>query len=358
MALAGLIDPTKTGKYPVVLGDGLLMGKDANDIFTGIRYNHKPALSSSSAPNSARLKPSVPGQTASYDLTYTDDNSKYSFSGPRNTTDNQYVLYFDSERQVFVLDKVDSTFNMNVTSLPDNSDTESLRRQYPQIDNASRPPPPKASKPANKPVSKPASKPVSKPASGAEKPAPKPRAKPPVQKKEVKRKPEKKQPPKSIALSLPVPEPSKPQPESQPKRRSLDEDEDEDEDDDGGLLVEYPGADPRAAAHQTNFSPAFPSVRRFDDFMNQRESEGDDADGEEDDEPDMDFKLPSPVNHHVHQSAPEPMDEDMDDDAGGADLEDDLEKEMEIAFEDLENSQEGSPEGSPDGDESEISEED
>ncbi|KAH7176503.1 RNA polymerase II transcription elongation factor-domain-containing protein [Dactylonectria macrodidyma] len=345
MALAGLIDPTKTGKYPVILGDGLLVGKDANEIFTGIRYNHKPALSSASAPSSARLKPSVPGKTTSYDLTYTDDDdSKYSFSGPRNTADSQYVLYFDPAREAFVLDKVDSTFNMNVTQLPENPDTESLRRQHPQIDNASQAAPKASSKLPNKPPAAAAEKPTPKPAA-------KPRAKPPVQKKEVKRKPEKKQPPKSIALSLPVPEPPKPQPESQPKRPSQDEDEDDDEDDDGGLLVEYPGADPRNA-RQTNFSPAFPSVRRFDDFMNQRESEGDDADGEDDDEPDMDFKLPSPINHSVPQSVPEPMDEDEDD--GGADLEDDLEKEMEIAFEDLENSQEGSP----DGDESEISEED
>ncbi|KAH7158049.1 RNA polymerase II transcription elongation factor-domain-containing protein [Dactylonectria estremocensis] len=354
MALAGLIDPTKTGKYPVILGDSLLVGKDANEIFTGIRYNHKPALSSASAPSSARLKPSVPGKTTSYDLTYTDDDGKYSFSGPRNTADSQYVLYFDPAREAFILDKVDSTFNMNVIQLPDNPDTEGLRRRYPQIDNESQAAPKASSsklpnKPAAAAVEKPASKPAPKPAS---KPAPKPRAKPTVQKKEVKRKPEKKQPPKSIALSLPVPEPSKPQPESQPKRSSQDEDEDDDEDDDGGLLVEYPGADPRNNARQTNFSPAFPSVRRFDDFMNQRESEGDDADGESDDEPDMDFKLPSPVNHPMPQSAPEPMDEDEDD--GGADLEDDLEKEMEIAFEDLENSQEGSP----DGDESEISEED
>ncbi len=34
--MAGLIDPTAAGKYPVILGDGLL-GKTSNDIFTGIR---------------------------------------------------------------------------------------------------------------------------------------------------------------------------------------------------------------------------------------------------------------------------------------------------------------------------------
>lgn len=34
--MAGLIDPTVAGKYPVILGDGLL-GKTSNEIFTGIR---------------------------------------------------------------------------------------------------------------------------------------------------------------------------------------------------------------------------------------------------------------------------------------------------------------------------------
>ncbi|KAK7426827.1 hypothetical protein QQZ08_006728 [Neonectria magnoliae] len=340
MALAGLIDPTKTGNYPVILGDSL-MGKPPNEVFTSIRYNHQPALSSPSAPSSARLKPSVPGKTTSYDLTYADGDNKYAFSGPRNTSDNQYVLYFDPSRESFVLDKVDSTFNMNVTRLPDNSDSESLRHQYPQIDGTPRPAP-KASKPASKSANKSAGGSTS-----TEKPAPKPRAKAPAQKKEVKRKPAPKQPPKSMALSLPVPEPAKPESQSQTKRRPQDEDEDEDDDDDGGLLIEYPDEPP--AAHQTNFSPAFPPIRRFDDFMNRRESEGDDADGESAD--DGDFTLLSPVNNNEQQMAHGPMDVDGDEGDGGADLDDDLEKDLEDALE------EAFIEGSPDGDESDISEE-
>ena len=43
MASAGLIDPTKTGNYPVILGDGLL-GKTSNEIFTGIRCTNYGCL--------------------------------------------------------------------------------------------------------------------------------------------------------------------------------------------------------------------------------------------------------------------------------------------------------------------------
>ena len=39
--MADLIDPTQKGNYPVVLSDRLL-GKEANEIFTGVRC--KPQL--------------------------------------------------------------------------------------------------------------------------------------------------------------------------------------------------------------------------------------------------------------------------------------------------------------------------
>ncbi|POR34173.1 Uncharacterized protein TPAR_05622 [Tolypocladium paradoxum] len=328
--MAGLIDPTVAGKYPVILGEGIL-GKTSNEIFTGIRYNHKPALSSGDAPANARLKPSLPGKTTSYDLSFTDGDGEYAYAGARNVDGNQYVLHFDPERKAFILDKIDSTFNMNVTRIPGNSDPEKLRRQYPHLEG-------------HKPDAKKSTGEATK-----QKSTSKTNTKSPAQSKQPKRKAERKQQ-TDIELSLPKPEPPK------PKKKQVEEDEEDEDEDDGGLLIEYPGADTASTARQTDFSPAFPPPRRFDDFMDQRDSEGD-ADGESDDEPDMDFQLPSPVNKNS-AGAPEPMELDQDagqaDASASADMEDDLEKEMEIAFEDLENSQEGSP----DGDESEISEED
>lgn len=353
--MTALIDPTVTGKYPVILGDGLL-GKTSNEIFTGIRCttdhtvhvcngnggnanliipgNHKPPLSSDDAPNHARLRPSLPGKTDSYDLSFTDGDGSYAYAGTRNTDSNQYVLHFDPGRKAFVLDRVDSTFNMNLTRIPGTSDPERLRRQHPHLDSQGSTQRDGARKSGKGPPTT---------ASKA---------------KEPKRKAEKKLQPKDVALSLP--EPEKPKPKAK-QPSSFNDDEDEEEDDDGGLLIEYPGGD---NAKKADFSPAFPPPRRFDDFMDQRDSEADDADGESDDEPDMDFKLPSPVNNHA--SRPDPMDEDNNEDVqevdgaeeadgGAGDLEDDLEKEMEIAFEDLANSPDGTPHG---GDESEISEED
>ncbi|KAJ4147618.1 hypothetical protein LMH87_002130 [Akanthomyces muscarius] len=366
--MAGLIDPTVTGRYPVILGDSLT-GEGSNEIFTGVRYNHKPTLSSTEAPERARLKPSVPGKTSSYDLTYTDDDENYAYSGPRSTDDDQYVLYFDPARQAFVLDKVDSTFNMNITRMPGSASPDELSRRFPHLDVEDSPvldsinvrgpvAAQKSSSSSNKPSS--SSSAPGKPASSTQAAA--------------KRKVEKK-PPKNLAMPVAAAAtaPKKQPPANKPQKKADDDDEDDDDDDDGGLMIEYPEGPPAraAAAKHNDFSPAFPTQRRFDDYMNQRESEADDADGESDDEMDMDFKLPSPVNKSQSQNGhhePPPAaandgqdvvggrDEEEEDqeDGGTVDLEADLEKEMEIAFEDLANSNE---EGGRD-DESEISEED
>ncbi|KAK4077508.1 uncharacterized protein Triagg1_3840 [Trichoderma aggressivum f. europaeum] len=462
--MADLIDPTAKGNYPIILGDGLL-GKTSNEIFTGIRYNHKPSFPASDA----RLKPSLPGKTSSYDLNFSNSDGTVGFAGTRSTDDDDYVLWFDPERKAFILDKVDSTFNMNLTRIPGNSNPEELRRRYPHLENGQKvgdkksaagkdrlKSTPKADEKSitvqtkemqkkfdkkhldkkssdkvflekkplveKKPIDK---KPLlDKKAAVDKKPAVDKKSA--VDKKLTDRKPTDRKPtdtdkrtpeknqtekkssvdkrptekksslekkmfekkqlgkplPKKIDLKLPVPEPPKP---SEPKpRKKKDEDEDEeDEDDDGDLLIEYPGAE--APARQTHFSPAFPAPRRFDDFMDQRESEVEEEEEEEEEAAaeeeedgtmdDVDFKLPSPVKH-ASQSHSEPMEideeeeegeEDGDAEAGGAndaaDLEYDLEQELENAFEKLDNNDQDngyyySNNNANDDDESEISEED
>lgn len=408
--MADLIDPTHKANYPVILSDRLL-GKEHNEIFTGVRcklllhlhsFHHHPSTPSDTRANTdnhkpsfptessrARLKPSTPGQTTSYDLNFSgsDGRTDYAFTGTRVIGDGRYVLYFDPKREAFILDRMDSTFHMNITRTPGNSDPESLRQKYPHISDS----------PLSSAATGPASRAAAAESSSSSSSRPlakakQPRAKSPIRKKEpAARKPEKKAAaaqktkakPKNINLALPQasdPEASsKTAKSTKPKTKSRqadEEDEDEDEGDDL-LLVEYPGGGgPKTQAR--DFSPAFPSVKPFDEYMDQRESEADDADGES--ESDMDWKLPSPAGHHGAAAAghsnqsrhqeqdddeeeeePEFMDVDVQpeqgrqDAAGSPNLEDDLEKDLEEAFEAVNNSNNGSPR---DGDESEISEED
>ncbi|CAJ2503847.1 Uu.00g112410.m01.CDS01 [Anthostomella pinea] len=302
---AGIVDPTKAGKYPVVLSDALL-GKDPKEVYTGVRYNHKPSLSSSTAPHQARIKPASSSNkstsSASYDLSFQDDGGRYAYNGSRGHEDGQYVLIFDPERQVFVLHKVDSTFNMNLVRTPENNDPESLRREYPQLEkhrdtgSGSGPKPPAASSKSK----------AAKGSSGASKEAPKAR-KPAAPKQDKK---------KAAASGLVVPEKktAPPKPSPAPKattnnnnrkapKKAADSEEDESSDDDL-LTIEDPGG--AAPSANRDFSPGFMDkpLRRFSEFVQQQNEEEDDedADGEDDDDDAFEhFTLPSPINRQMQQ---------------------------------------------------------
>jgi hypothetical protein len=309
--------------------------------------NHKPEHSSSSAPEQARLKPAIAGKTTSYDLSY-NDNGTYAFAGTRNIDSNQYVLHFDPKRKAFILDRIDSTFNMNLTRTPANSDPESLRQKYPHIEEGGKPKAKAAPAAAPKPKPK-TSKAKAKAASNVfNVPPPKPARK--TEKKKAN----------DVPLSLPKPE-TTPPPEPKRKPRKVEDDEDEEEDE-GPDPLEVDWGSPKG--NKADFSPAFNAVapRRFDDYMNQRDSEADEADEDSEGEGplDRDFNLPSPVKsrtqpHHDDDAMEVDHRAQDEDDDMGASLEDDLEKELENAFEDIEPSQNGTPDP---GDESEISEED
>ncbi|KAI0118419.1 RNA polymerase II transcription elongation factor-domain-containing protein [Nemania sp. FL0031] len=331
---AGIVDPTKVGKYRVVLSDALL-GKDPKELYTGIRYNHKPLLSTPTAPHQARIKPTdSTNPSTSYDLSFQDDGGRYAYQGTRGHEENQYVLIFDPEKEVFVLHRVDSMFNMNLVRTPTNNDADDLRQEHTQLEAHK---PSRASKPANAVTSNKSVKPK-KPASKESRPL--------------------------AAKKVEPPKPTQPAKPTKPTKAHNDW-EDESSDDDL-LTIEDPGG--AAPAPTRDFSPGFINKpRRFSEFVQQNgeeeEEEDDedlgievealnDADGEEeeeeddDDEPDN-FKLPSPIHrqmmgkninsiagHSNHstiiQSAPEEQvsDEDeieMDDVEGGASIaEDDM----------------------------------
>ncbi|KAI0885985.1 RNA polymerase II transcription elongation factor-domain-containing protein [Annulohypoxylon maeteangense] len=285
---AGIVDPTKAGKYPVVLSDALL-GKDSKEILTGVRYNHKPSLSSPTAPSQARIKQtssSSKKSAPSYDLSFQDDGGRYQYKGTRGVEDSKYVLIFDAAREVFVLHKVDSMFNMNLVQTP-SSDAESLRREFPQLEGHSSSSSAKATGPTN------GSKKSTKASNEEKKTTSKPRKQPPKAKKAEEKPalamPEKKPPPKPIAAT-------------KPSKASADEEE-ESSDDDLGLTIENPGGQARDT--RQNFSPGnIFGIRSFNDFEREEEGENDDADGEDDDDDNMEhFTLPSPINRQMQETS-------------------------------------------------------
>ncbi|KAK3298262.1 RNA polymerase II transcription elongation factor-domain-containing protein [Chaetomium fimeti] len=283
MAAPGVLDPTKSGQYPVILSDALL-GKPSKETYTGIRYNHRPALSSDTAPNTARLKKSA--KDDSYNLGFDDQGDKYQYNGVRTTDDGNYVLIFDPARKAFVLHRVDSTFHMNITRTPTDNNAESLRQQFPQLEvkteSTKRPRGKAAEKASNNRANTTKATPTkakgNKNLGAGDTP-----------KSKASSQPEKN---KAVELTLPnlsaaptnpkkQPSASQSEKEKKPKRPALSpvESEEDDDDDDGGLTVEYPEGNPAVLCASNQYMPTFPSViRRFSEFANERESDDDDFD--------------------------------------------------------------------------------
>ncbi|KUI73161.1 hypothetical protein VM1G_08964 [Cytospora mali] len=283
-AVPGVVDSTKPKSYPVILSDALL-GKTQREAITAIRYNHRPTLSSDFAPNSAEIKPSSSSSSAdgTFDLSFYENGGKYAFNGTRTTKENQYVLLFDPERKAFVLHRLDSMFNMNVTRTPTNNDADDLREKHPHIDGNT-----KASTVEKKGVTKAPTTAAGKAKENKKGPAgaasssskkkdmaPPPKAEPPPPAESKSKQPS------SSSQQAAAAEKEK---EKKKRNRSPVESE-EDDDDDGGLLIEYPDPAPVGPLRQ-DFSPAFPTtIRRFSEFVNDEKSESDeDADAEYDED--------------------------------------------------------------------------
>jgi hypothetical protein len=308
--------------------------------------NHKPELSSDTAPSNAELKPSPSGDDT-FNLSFYENGGKYAYNGTRSAKENQYVLIFDPERKAFVLHRMDSMFHMNLARTPYNSDAQELKEKYPHIDSNLRSTADKKKAPVIK------REPTTKKAS-ADKKKETPAARPEAPEVECKSSQQSQAEKDSKA-------------KKQQRNRSPPESEEDDEDEDGGLLVEYPDPAPSAPTRGQDFSPAFPTaIRRFSEFVRDEGPESDeDADaeyeedilGDEDDDVSGEggeggngFKLPSPVVAGGG-GAPQQVDDDGDDDFG-ADLEKELEMELEKELSGMDMEDVG---GDP---ESDVSEED
>ncbi|KAK5654381.1 hypothetical protein OQA88_7290 [Cercophora sp. LCS_1] len=322
MAAPGAIDPTKPAKYPIILSDALLGKSSSKETYTGIRYNHRPTLSTDNAPAQARLKKSA--RDGSYNLGFDDNGDRYQYQGVRTTDDGNCVLIFDPARKAFVLHRVDSMFHMNITRMPTDSNVESLRKQFPQLEVKSGSSSKAQQKGKDAPSkTAPAKAPASAKGKGKETKST-PAKEPMVAKGKKVAKPAEKEKPKPIELALPTvnksitpPMPTLPMPQvkapaaepapekrKQRSRSPIESEESEVDDDDIGLTIEYPDGNPSSYRSSfqpsNNFSPTFPQ-RRFSEFVRDADNE-DDADGEigydpeEDDDDDAEEFMDVPMN--------------------------------------------------------------
>lgn len=218
-------------------------------------------------------------------------DDKYTYHGTRTKTSNSYVLIFDPHRQVYVLHKVDSSFDANLTQAPWEQDAARLRETYPQLGGAHSP--------------------RQKPAQGSQRVvgrSPRPQYDPTIGKRrKVERKKEAPRKAKAEPIRKAV------EPEDIPMGR-----EEEEEEDDGTLTIEYPGA-----SDSTRGKASTPLVQlSYSEAESEEESDGEDigdADGNRDVEV---LELPSPVGS-VHEAGADEEEEEVEEEVEEEEEEDD-----------------------------------
>lgn len=137
-----MIDPTKQGEYPILLGDKLANKHGAAASFINITYNHKSK--SATANQRAKITRSPLSQDI-YNLAITDKAGnaeqttlEYKYRGSidpsmpiQDSETRNLVLVFDPARKAFILEPVSASLHFNLRSAPGKN--KEVIEQYEQL---------------------------------------------------------------------------------------------------------------------------------------------------------------------------------------------------------------------------------
>ncbi|KAF2399597.1 hypothetical protein EJ06DRAFT_549644 [Trichodelitschia bisporula] len=116
------LDPYKPGRYTIKLGESITNKNEASNIYTSIRYNHKPPIPPSNPPRTTTLTATSP-----ISLSITDGAEEpHTYTGTRHSSSRSYVVVFDEPARTATLERLPHAFTFNLKSSPTGT-------KYPQL---------------------------------------------------------------------------------------------------------------------------------------------------------------------------------------------------------------------------------
>ncbi|KAK6003228.1 hypothetical protein QM012_001073 [Aureobasidium pullulans] len=97
---------------------------------SSIQYNHKPDLSD---PDNAESSITHAAEDGRVSLSLKDGTDEYKYTGTRHHDDDEYLLLLDEDGKDFVLEKVASSYALNLSRAPWESNLKVLADRYPQL---------------------------------------------------------------------------------------------------------------------------------------------------------------------------------------------------------------------------------
>lgn len=119
-----------SGRYTLRLGDTITAPEAARELYTSIRYNHKPAntiLENATTSVSRGIKP----HTAS--LTIRDGSNSWSYEGTDTRADKHTYVLLKTTNDTYTLERLDALQRYRLISAPDQPDMEQIKKQYPPL---------------------------------------------------------------------------------------------------------------------------------------------------------------------------------------------------------------------------------
>ncbi|CAD0100927.1 unnamed protein product [Aureobasidium mustum] len=97
---------------------------------SSIQYNHKPDLSD---PGNAESSISHAAEDGRVTLSLKDGADEYKYTGTRHHDDDDYLLLLDEDGKDFVLEKIASSYALNLSRAPWETSSKVLADRYPQL---------------------------------------------------------------------------------------------------------------------------------------------------------------------------------------------------------------------------------
>ncbi|KAI7293496.1 hypothetical protein KC340_g16447, partial [Hortaea werneckii] len=129
------LDLSKPASFPIRLGNSLTQSPEAVDPYVNLRYNYKPQ--SFAQDTSARIRSLRSSQNKAVKLDIQDGQWSYDGRPAQDVGDN-YILILRGEgsKKEAVLERIHAGYEFNLTSTPNEADSEALRKQYPHLEDA------------------------------------------------------------------------------------------------------------------------------------------------------------------------------------------------------------------------------
>ncbi|KAK2867957.1 hypothetical protein FQN49_003309, partial [Arthroderma sp. PD_2] len=138
-----MIDPTRQGEYPILLGDKLAGRETARGRqFVNVTYNYKTkggspqqktTISSGGTPDRYKLTiQDKAGNAEQTNLTYVYNGGVDPESTTAKSENSNLVLIFDPKRKAFILEPVSTRLNFNLKTAPGKTDRQ-VAEQYRQL---------------------------------------------------------------------------------------------------------------------------------------------------------------------------------------------------------------------------------